>query len=608
MEYRIGTRYDEGEDDSALIDAFFLPGGILDPEDDVDVGYKDSLSSECTPSLSINSIASPVSLNPWNTLQATQVDAGADWVIDHTPRSQSCLPETLPSDGTTPRQQNQSSGGSFSANAPLADSVVHLRGFRRPTPDNVESTNSPSPLVEDRTTGNAVSSTEQTKTRRSISFADVIRSSPSATFDTPERLPQKRHPGQNSTTENGGSSCSTGKQVPRARSSSPLGNRTDQSKTIFQKLPAKKVSRQVDKPTQPLTEWNDVDRSSVGRIASQSNIVESTPVTQPRPSSKFPNLLFDSDDDTHEKNDESSSEPLLHIPHDCNGKMSHTSELNRTAAFDESEPDLSHAVFDSEHAVSLDAQQFKIDERDEKGPDTPTASLSEPSNVRKKNASSTKSESTNSEIITLLALLLDKLMVSIYYLAFFLWNLALLIAFGSRNVLIYATWEASFNDGALVCYLLLYTLPIICDWMMAHLSLPHFFPHVVSTVCLYFLSSFPSQPPRTNSSRVSNEASRLFLVAFRYYLPLALILEGFKEPNSMVMLLNQSSRLVLAYFLSMLQAGFLLSPVAWLGWSIQVILAFWLPEGFLSSCIISLSGLSLIWLMSVLPVRKTACT
>jgi hypothetical protein len=596
MANQLGTSDDEGEDDAALIDAFFLPGGILDPEDDVDVGFKSSVSPEDAHTFSLHSVASPVSLNPWNTLHTTQADTEAHWIIDHAPHLQSRLLETLQSDSTSPRQQNYPLRGSLSANALPADTLVHPPEFLRSTSEHEGSGNTRFPLTEDTVTGNAASSVWQVKTSRSISFADVIRSSPSFTFDTPERK-QQRHPGHTLTMEDGGKSYTTGKPVPRARSSSPLANRANQSTFTFPKVRTKKVSRHVDKPAQPMTEWNDVDRGSVGRAGAQPSSNEKILATQPRPNSMLPNLLFDSDDDTHEISDESPSKSLVHVPHDVD--ISTTSEPSRKAATESNTVDLSLPVFDAHHASSLDKEQVQIDKKVQ---DTTTVSFSEPSNSMKTNAQSKKDE-----IITLLAPSLNKLMVFLNYVTLFLWNLAQLIAVGGRNVLIYASWEVSLNDDTLACYLLLYTLPMICDRMMALFSLPHFLPHVISTMCLYyFLCRFPSQPSWTNSSRVSDEASILILNAFRCYLPLALILEGFREPNLMVMLLDKSSRLVLAYFLSMLRAGFLLSPVGWLGWSFQMILAFWLPDGFLSSCIISLSGLSLLRLLSTLPARKSA--
>jgi hypothetical protein len=207
-----------------------------------------------------------------------------------------------------------------------------------------------------------------------------------------------------------------------------------------------------------------------------------------------------------------------------------------------------------------------------------------------------------SEVYAIFSPLVRRFFVSAGYLAVLLLKLVVLVVLGVRNTIKYAAAEAERREGALRCYLVLYVTPSQCDWMMAYISLPHYTPHILSSLALFWVCT-PASPNLSlglSKYRLSDDLCKLLLRAIRLYLPLAFVVEGFSNPNSKVMLLDDSTRLIMAYVLSLLRGGLVLSPVGWAGWSLQVMIAAWLPKGLIASFVLFFLGLALIRLLSVL--------
>lgn len=223
-------------------------------------------------------------------------------------------------------------------------------------------------------------------------------------------------------------------------------------------------------------------------------------------------------------------------------------------------------------------------------------------------------------------------------------KMLILLALGLANTFRYAVEEVEHVDGAFLCYLVLYLVPHVCDVLMTCFSLPHYAPHFISALSIYHLcsessssalspssstatssssSSAPSSPRRGGkrppSSRSSGSSSshqysyyyyssdskeqelcRLILWWCRSLLPFNLILEGFTEPNLSFMLLHDWTRLLLAFVLSLVRANLILSPVAWLSWSLQVFIIVYLPPSFFNGCFLLMTGLASVRLCTVL--------
>lgn len=617
MEHNSGNRGDgdEGEDESALVDAFFLPGGILDPEDEADMGYKGDVPYKDSLPFLVPTLPSPVSLNPWESSQADNatternpVDPAAKLGTDD-PSPQSLLSDISLPALSPPRQQDKNVT-SFLPRiivAPPASVIVPPPGFHLSVSQKADSIDTVSSLIEDDThKKHALNLVEQVKTGGSTSFADVIRSSPPAAFTTPERKSNQRQSRYHTNSENNEKSYELKISKPQIKSSSPdVRNGTPRSAVRKSRKRTNHTSKQNGKATIPSAEWNCVDRNSVGRVISRLGNSTGTSPSLRQNSIEYP-VLFDDSDYGNQSTSDSSSEPPVDPPDAVKVKRSQIPQIDTNRDTMEDNDDKAELSLTSQSEL-LQIKHCKPIESCGCLQSISAASSSEPSNVvAKRNTAITQNESVSKEVFAVLAPLFGQLIVSTSSVVLFLWKVIQLVTAGARNVLIYATWESSRMDGALSCYLVLYMLPAICDWIMAYVSLPHFSPHIISTVSLYFLCGFPDKSMTTNSSKVSDGVCRLILNTFRFYLPLTMFLEGFRGPNSTIMTLDKSTRLILAYFLSMLRAGLLFSPVGWLGWSFQVIISIWLPEGILLNCILSLLGLALIRLTSVLPAQRAA--
>jgi hypothetical protein len=186
-----------------------------------------------------------------------------------------------------------------------------------------------------------------------------------------------------------------------------------------------------------------------------------------------------------------------------------------------------------------------------------------------------------------------------------------------------------------ICYLVMYCTPILCDWIMDHLDLPHFAPHIISngilfTLCLLLERQFSSDKAdnivhsirgKTENSasgkkqrqlqtrqlsveqrkRLANDLSYSILRTIRWEaIPFAFIVEGFSEKNSTIMLFDSSTRLIIAFLLSSMQGDNLLSPLFWMGWAIQVLFSAYLPHGISLDIILLLTGMAFIRLVTTL--------
>lgn len=217
-------------------------------------------------------------------------------------------------------------------------------------------------------------------------------------------------------------------------------------------------------------------------------------------------------------------------------------------------------------------------------------------------------------------------------------KIIILAALGLSNILKYAMEEMEQNeDGAFFCYLVLYLIPNLTDFLMSTVSMPHYTPHLLSTLSLYILcnghpgfvggivaggtgngmgggggrrrSNYGGKQRGSNNSnssthgfnqsislqhsdKVADDICSAILLVFRRLLPVYFIFEGFSEPNLSVMTYNVLTRLLLAYVLSLIRANLLLSPVAWLSWAIQYLVTVYVPSSIFVESTLLLFGLA----------------
>jgi hypothetical protein len=238
----------------------------------------------------------------------------------------------------------------------------------------------------------------------------------------------------------------------------------------------------------------------------------------------------------------------------------------------------------------------------------------------------------------------------------FLWKYAYVIVMGLMSIIALAVDEAAVGpylhdfldplranlrtDGphatpsSLLCYVGFGLVPVVCDWVMEHADLPHLTPHVVSHVVLYLLCSLDRRPndievavsPKRGKPAVfggsSSSGSKPFfgqqcsldddrpklsynlsiwiLRTIRLSLPLNFLLDGFSNSNASFMTVRSSFRLTQAYTLALTTKSLLLSPVAWIGWSFQLLIATYIPAGYLLNAFLFVLGMATIRLVDTL--------
>lgn len=198
-------------------------------------------------------------------------------------------------------------------------------------------------------------------------------------------------------------------------------------------------------------------------------------------------------------------------------------------------------------------------------------------------------------------------------------------------------WGVFWSSPSTSCYYVFCLMPSVCDWLMAHVgNLPHFTPHILSNISVYYLCRLLSQVSadtlsqrrknskrsssfstmgisissnntnlahQQNSDRFGNEVCQLLLKAIGFALPICFIMEGFSRSNSSFMLMEAQKRMILAYLLSLVKRGLILSPVAWVGWSVQVLLSTYLPVGLVLNSLLYFLGLAFIRLVTMLQLE-----
>jgi hypothetical protein len=98
--------------------------------------------------------------------------------------------------------------------------------------------------------------------------------------------------------------------------------------------------------------------------------------------------------------------------------------------------------------------------------------------------------------------------------------------------------------------------------------------------------------------RLVNDFCQRILRSLCLALPFSFIIDGFSTSNASFMLVSSSVRLIFAYILSLIKSGLLLSPVAWLGWSLQVLLAAYTSSGYLLDSVLFVVGMALLRLVA----------
>lgn len=178
-----------------------------------------------------------------------------------------------------------------------------------------------------------------------------------------------------------------------------------------------------------------------------------------------------------------------------------------------------------------------------------------------------------------------------------------------------------------ICYLIFYFMPYFCSLLLRFFVIPHWTPHFLTTIAVWSLCSQITAGPihmgtisidrvpdllLKNGSVLSTEtrprderACRTILRILRFVLPLFFFADGFSTEFGTIMGVSGSSRLTTAYMMSLVRKSLVSSPIGWVSWAMQVLLATHHPSSLLVDLLVLVSGLSSVRLIRYLEVRRS---
>jgi hypothetical protein len=192
-------------------------------------------------------------------------------------------------------------------------------------------------------------------------------------------------------------------------------------------------------------------------------------------------------------------------------------------------------------------------------------------------------------------------------------NFLFLVACGLLNVGKYAMAEAQHKDGSAACYLMLYLTPRVCSALMILVDLPQYTPHVISHILIFVICRQPepdavivlqadSKSRRYYDAsgineRQASDICAIILRTIRILLPLNFIWDGFEKEIATFLRFGGPVRMLLAFLLALVRGRLILSPVAWVSWSAQVLAAAYCPRGLVLDSSLLICGLASIHLV-----------
>lgn len=210
--------------------------------------------------------------------------------------------------------------------------------------------------------------------------------------------------------------------------------------------------------------------------------------------------------------------------------------------------------------------------------------------------------------------------------------------FAADETTTHSVFGLFWGSPSVLCYYVFCLMPIVSTWLMDHVgNLPHFTPHLLSTISVYCIcrvlsnvstdsSSIKRKPGKRlpsisvggnannnaiklshqNSDTFGNEVCHVIRRIIVLGLPIGFLVDGFNNIDSSFMLLEVHNRMIIAYLLSLLRHGHILSPVTWVGWSIQILLSRYIPAGFMLHMLQFFLGLAFIRMVSIIRALRSS--
>jgi hypothetical protein len=218
----------------------------------------------------------------------------------------------------------------------------------------------------------------------------------------------------------------------------------------------------------------------------------------------------------------------------------------------------------------------------------------------------------------------------------------------------YSLIEAVEESSVAICFLIFYFTPNFCSLLMGHINLPHWTPHIMTWMGVFCLCNqakdgtlyedddvsifrlsgkltipaTPSPPPenqgevserepRSKDPRSASQdrsshgpiprderACRTILKILRLILPFFSLADGFSSEFGTIMGVSGASRLTTAFMMSLVRKNLVSSPIGWVSWAVQVLLATYYPNWTLLDHVVLVVGLSSIRLIRYLDGQR----
>lgn len=176
--------------------------------------------------------------------------------------------------------------------------------------------------------------------------------------------------------------------------------------------------------------------------------------------------------------------------------------------------------------------------------------------------------------------------------------------------------EGNESTSSTVVYFVFYALPPLCRKLIHQFQCPPFVPHIISNASIYSISypafGFNARSTKPTSRRSRNHQNhdydeqldyrlcRRLLQILRYCIPITCLVEGLSSPNARIMILEGSTRLGIAYFWGVTKHGFVSSPFAWFCGALQLLLVAYVPTGYVRDAMVATAGFAAIKILRII--------
>ena len=190
----------------------------------------------------------------------------------------------------------------------------------------------------------------------------------------------------------------------------------------------------------------------------------------------------------------------------------------------------------------------------------------------------------------------------------------------------YSLFEAVEESNVTICYLVFYFMPAFCSLLMDLLNIPHWTPHLLTSLTVFSLcnqvkaghlqmedasltklvSTKTSGPLARQDERIprDEQACKTILRILRFVLPIFFLADGFSSEFGTIMGVSGASRLTTAFMMSLVRKNLVSSPIGWVSWALQVLIATYYQSWRFLDQLVLVVGLSSLRLVRFLEEKR----